>query len=335
MALSDAEIKQLSDQGYSEGDFVPGRGLLLPSGEFDINASPQGAQKTVVPGGGTGVGDTTGSAGSATDTFLSTLREKLMAGAGAISSEDTNIEKKIQEAIGGITAGNKASTALVESSFGRQIEEAKELGTRELTAFTESSRGFAVNNAAVQRITENAEKRIKDLEQRKQELILQGNAASAGQVSNLIMKELEFEQQARIQSFSNLLNIGNFTLKMLETQATLKGAGTIKASDIDTFTDTSGNVTAKHKITGATLWTAKVGRAGSASPNITVKTVPDPVTGNVAYTLITDQDTGTVTAKDVNGNTVDPSKVQIGKPADPLDTIIGDVLSSIADELIK
>lgn len=280
-------------------------------------------------------GGSSAATNSGTNDFLSTLKEKLLGQAGAISSEDTNIEKKIQDAIGAVNTGKDASKQYIESTFGRQIEEAKTLGEKEVTSFAEAGRGFAVNTAATRAISDNAEKRVKDLEQRKQELILMGDSQAAGQISGLIMKELEFEQQARIQNFSNMLNIGNFALKALETQTAIADAGALKASDVETFTDANGNVTAKNKITGKTIWSARVGRAGSASPNISVNPIADPTTGTVQYTEVRDRDTGKVTYFDNAGNEVDPSKVQIGKPADPLDTIINDILNDIGSELVK
>lgn len=269
------------------------------------------------------------------DTFLNTLKDKLMSQAGAISSEDTNIEKKIQEAVTSVKSGNTASAAAITSAYDRQISDATVQGNNDKAAFAESQRGFGVNTAAARAVSDAAEKRVKDLEQRKQELILQGDAAAAGQVSGLIMKELEFEQQARIQTFSNLLNIGNFGINALEAQLKTSQVTAIQASDVETFTDANGNVTAKNKVTGKTLWTAKVGRSGSATPNIQVQPIADPITGNVQYFEQTNKDTGKIEYRDVSGNLVDPANVQIGKKADPMDVLINGILGDMADEMLK
>lgn len=286
--------------------------------------------KAAVPAASPALGDNL-----TTNTFFNAVRDKLMGLSGAISSEDTNIEKKIREAVTSSQAGNAASAAAITSAYDRQIGDAKTVGANEVASYAESQRGFGINTAAARAVSDAAEKRVKDLEQRKQELILQGDAATAGQVSGLIMKELEFEQQARIQTFSNLLNIGNFGINALEAQLKTAQATAIQASDVETFTDANGNVTAKNKVTGKTLWTAKVGRSGSATPNIQVQPIADPTTGNVQYFEQTNKDTGKIEYRDVSGNLVDPAKVQIGKKADPMDVLINGILGDMADEMLK
>lgn len=268
------------------------------------------------------------------DTFLNTLKNKLMSQAGAISSEDTNIEKKIQEAVTSVKSGNAASAAAITSAYDRQISDATVQGNNDKAAFAESQRGFGVNTAAAKAVSDAAEKRVKDLEQRKQELILQGDAATAGQVSGLIMKELEFEQQARIQTFSNLLNIGNFGINALEAQLKTAQATAIQASDVETFTDANGNVTAKNKVTGKTLWTAKVGRSGSATPNIQVRPIADPITGHVQYFEQINKDTGKTEYRDVSGNLADPAKVQIAKAADVYDVILDEAAREFVGDMM-
>lgn len=268
------------------------------------------------------------------DSFMEALKQKLIGQSGAISSEDTSIEKKIQDAIRATNDSNEASAAAITSAYDREIGYTQETGQRNVSQFSEGRSGFATSMAALREVIGTTDKHVKDLEQRKQELILQGNATAASQVSGLIMKELEFEQQARIQTFSNMLNIGNFALKALETQFNTSQVAQLKSSDIETFTDAGGMVTAKNKITGETMWTARVGRSGSASPNLQVQPIANPTTGHVQYTQIIDKDSGEVKYVDNTGNEVDPSQVQIDKPADPLDTIINDVLNDIASDLM-
>lgn len=175
-----------------------------------IVTTPNGAQ----------VDDTTGAvvkpAGSAStttgggDAFLDTLKSRLLASSGAVSSESTNLEKSISDAIAGVKSGNAASGAAIESKYNREIGYAADAGAQKMTSFQESTRGFATNTATLKQLQSDTDKNLKDLEQRKQELILQGDANAASQVAGLQMKAIEFRQQAAQQVFSNLLGMANF-----------------------------------------------------------------------------------------------------------------------------
>jgi len=149
----------------------------------------------------------------ASDDFLKTLQDKLLSQSEIISSEDTNIEKKITEAIGAVSKSNEASKGVIESQFGREMGEVRTAGERERTTFVESSRGFATNTAALEKIETDTEKSLRDLDQRKKELILAGDAAAAGKIADLQFKALEFRQEARQRMFSNLLSAGNFGIQ--------------------------------------------------------------------------------------------------------------------------
>ena len=146
------------------------------------------------------------------DTFLSALQSKLLNQADMVSSSSTNLESKITEAIGGIQKAGAASTAALESAGGREIAFQKEQFAQQKTGVLESQRGFATNTAALRALDERTEKSVRDLEQRKQELILQGESATASKISELQMKSIEFRQKAEQQSFSNLFNMGQFAL---------------------------------------------------------------------------------------------------------------------------
>ena len=146
--------------------------------------------------------------------FISTLQNKLLGQAGAISSEDTKIEKTIQSAISGVQKSAESSALAIESKYDREKGYTAEAGQERLTSFMEAGRGFATNTAALRQINEETDKSLKDLEQRKQELILQGNSAAAGQVATLELQALEFRQKAQQTAFTNLLGIANFGLSV-------------------------------------------------------------------------------------------------------------------------
>src|SRR3990167_2518442 len=197
--MNNQEILGLENQGYKEGDFVPGKGTLLPDGTFS------GTDNSTELGGA-------GSTSTNTDPFISELRNRLLSNADMISSSSNGIQGKIEEAISGVKSANESSKGAISSSYERAKALAQEQCGQTLSATMESQRGFGVNVAALNQISKDTERKVNDLEQRKQELILSGDAESAKTISGLILQELQFEQKARQDSFSNLLNIGNFTL---------------------------------------------------------------------------------------------------------------------------
>lgn len=142
--------------------------------------------------------------------FLSQIQQKLLGQSDMVSSESTNLENKINEAIKSVQQGQSASAAAITSQYDRQIGVATQQGQNAMTSTMEQQRGFATNTAALRQLTTDTQNQLKDLEQRKQELILQGQASAAGQISNLQIQAIQFHQQAQQQVFSNLLQMGNF-----------------------------------------------------------------------------------------------------------------------------
>ena len=157
---------------------------------------------------------TTPEIGTAGSDFLKAAGERLLETDGIISSEDTGLEEKIGEITAGIETGTAASAKRIESAFDREIGFKEEEFEAQRTSFLERGRGFAVNKAALQQLDQQTEKSLRDLEQRKQELLLAGEANAATQITNLQLKSLEFAQQARQQTFSNTLGLAGFGLSL-------------------------------------------------------------------------------------------------------------------------
>jgi hypothetical protein len=145
-----------------------------------------------------------------TSDFTSQLQQKLLDQSGIISSDNTKLESKIADAITGVQQGAKDSAKVVASQYDRQKAVVADQGQSQMTSAQESQRGYATNTAALKQLSDNTNKQLNDLEQRKQELILQGNAAAAQQVSSLQVQAIQFHQQAQQQVFANLLGIGNY-----------------------------------------------------------------------------------------------------------------------------
>ncbi len=146
--------------------------------------------------------------------LLSTVQDYLLKTSDMVSSGKTGIQEAIDKAISGQEKAGAASTARIESQFGREIGFQKEQFGQQRTGALESQRGFATNNAALQALDTRTEKSLRDLEQRKQELILAGESETAGKISEMQFKALEFKQQAEQQAFSNIFNLGQFALNV-------------------------------------------------------------------------------------------------------------------------
>ena len=156
------------------------------------------------------------------DTFLKTLQSKILGQSSMVSSSSTGLETKIQEALGGIQKAGIATGARIESQAGREIASQAEKFAQEKTSALESQRGFATNTAALRALDERTEKSLRDLEQRKQELILQGESATASRISELQFKSLEFQQKAAQDSFNNILQVGEFARGVQGLQLQIK-----------------------------------------------------------------------------------------------------------------
>lgn len=142
--------------------------------------------------------------------LMDALSGKLLESAGMISSEDTQIERAIGKAMEGLKSGNESSKKRIESEYQREVGYAEDAIATDITQSREAGRGFALNIGALREITKTGDKKLNDLWQRKEELILTGDAETAKAVSNLALQELQFQQEARQRTFTNLLGMANF-----------------------------------------------------------------------------------------------------------------------------
>lgn len=148
-----------------------------------------------------------------TNAFTEELQKRLLSQSDMISSANTGLESKINEAIGGVQKANEYSRQAVTSSFDRQIGYQSEKDQNALTAVKERGVGISSSDVAYKALAKEADTNLKDLEMRKQELILQGDAAAASKIADLQIQTLEFKTKAMQQTFTNLLGIGNFGLQ--------------------------------------------------------------------------------------------------------------------------
>ena len=147
------------------------------------------------------------------DPVVSALQDRLTTQSEAVSSASSGVEKAIAGAIQSTQAGTEAETQRIESQFGRAIGHEAGQGRDRIQNAVESQGGFATQLTGLRRLVETTDKNLNDLEQRKQELILQNNSAGAAQMSALQIKELEFKQASEQQVFQNLLAESSFGLQ--------------------------------------------------------------------------------------------------------------------------
>lgn len=182
-------------------------------------SGPTGAgSSTITPPVQPGAQTQTGTPNGTQSDFMNQLQNTLLQQSGIVSSDNSQLEQKIQDAISGVKSGNDASAQALTLDYNRQIGQAQQAGAQQVTSAQEASRGYATNTAALKQLTDNTTKQVNDLEQRKQELILQGDASTASQVSALQVQAIQFHQQAQQQVFSNLLGLGNYAQNVAQTQ---------------------------------------------------------------------------------------------------------------------
>lgn len=150
---------------------------------------------------------------ASSEAIISTLTQRLLGDSGAVSSQDSAIEQQINRAIGATQRGQEASRQRIESQFAREREFRTGESVAELEGTLEGRTGMATAQAAYNRLVKVTDKEIKDLEQRKQELILQGEASAAQRISELQVEKLRFQEKAKQRAFDNLLGVGNLAIR--------------------------------------------------------------------------------------------------------------------------
>lgn len=150
--------------------------------------------------------------GNPTD-FMKAIQDKLLTQSGVISSTNSDLEAKLSSAITGIKNSTNLSNQKIESEFGRELGYRVEKAGEELTAGRTAGSGGILNMAALREFTATTDKSLKDLAQRKQELILANDSAGAAKISEMEIQAIDFRQKAQQSVFSNLLGIANLGIQ--------------------------------------------------------------------------------------------------------------------------
>jgi len=186
--------------------------LTVDQVRANLEAAGLGKQKSSQSKGKSGGATATPGTTPSNDSFLANLQGTLMKQSEAISSSQSEIEKSISDAIGSVQGGLEASTARIESQAQRAEKTLLDRGSQRVIGANEARRGFATSTGILKQIYQDTDEQLKDLDMRKQELILQGESAAASKIADLQLQQLQFKQQASQQVFNNLISMANFGL---------------------------------------------------------------------------------------------------------------------------
>lgn len=141
---------------------------------------------------------------------MSAVEKTLFASADLVSSGDSGLESAIQSSIQAINKGNEASANRINNTFNDLEQSAIRTGVSSTVNATEGRRGFATQTAVLKNIIDTTNEELKGLRTQREELLLAGEAEKASKISELMVKQAESRQQALQQSFSNMLQLGQF-----------------------------------------------------------------------------------------------------------------------------
>lgn len=168
------------------------------------------------------------------ETLTKEVQKRLLQQSDLVSSSASGIEAGVSSAVEGVKTSQEKSAQRIESQFGRELGFSKEQQAADIETAREGQRGGAVQTQGLRRLFDVTEKELKDMGQRKEELILQGESDAAAQISQLQFQALEFQQKAEQQVFSNLLGMGQFATGLEQLQlATKQEARLSTAQELD------------------------------------------------------------------------------------------------------
>lgn len=195
-------------------------------------------------------------AGTTNDQFTAAIQSKLLDMSGMISSNNSDLETGLKTAQDTLQASSNKTDAATNLSYDQQIADAKDKASSDITNGRAGGAGGVLNLAALRELTDLTDKNLNDLEQKRQEALLNNDAATAKQLSDLQMQALTLKQDAIQKTFGNLLQLGQFGIQAQTEQraaaaandAHTKAVGDLIASNPDAgikVTDTLDQAYAK------------------------------------------------------------------------------------------
>ena len=144
---------------------------------------------------------------STSQTILDTLTKKILGETGAVSSQQTGIEKMMSEAVASAQGIREAGAKRIGMEAEEGAVTIRERGEQRLTSAQERRGAVGFNPAALKKIQDDTTKQLADLDKRKDQALLENNTALADKISNLQLKAIDFQQKAEQQQFSNLMGM--------------------------------------------------------------------------------------------------------------------------------
>lgn len=153
-----------------------------------------------------------GSRNTIADILAARLSEQA---SGISSSASSNLQASINNAISGTQTAGELSRRSLMSERDREVAFARNRQGAEITGALEGRTGYGTQRIALRELAETTEKEVKDLRQRYDELILQGDAATAQRVAELQVQKLEFLQAQEQNFYSNMIGVANLQQEAL------------------------------------------------------------------------------------------------------------------------
>ncbi len=169
---------------------------------MNANNAPQN-QAIIYPGNAPQTSDTNT---ASIDTFLSGLKDQ-MSSLVSSNQSNTDLQDLFAKAIGNVQSGSDKQTQSLNLQYGGKEAVQQTKNQALMNSVQESQRGFATNTALLKQVQDSGTQAIKDLEEQKQMLILQGQAAAAGQIAGLQVSQAELQLKQRSELFNNLIGI--------------------------------------------------------------------------------------------------------------------------------
>ena len=115
--------------------------------------------------------------------FLAGISKELIKQSGIVSSTNSELETRLNKAIAGVQSSADSSNKALQSEFERNATGILEKGNTDMTSGRAAGSGGLMNIAALRELTKTTDTNLKDLAMRKEELVLQNNAAAASNAS--------------------------------------------------------------------------------------------------------------------------------------------------------
>lgn len=161
-------------------------------------------------GSSTGTPTTPPNGGIDPNSLLSAVQSKLLSQSSVVSSSDSDLQNSLNQAMSGVQTSQDKTDQATTLNYNQKEQDAQDKGSQDVLAGRAAGSGGVLNIGALRAVTDTIDKNVNDLEKQKQELILQNDAAGASKIADMQLQALQFKQTAQQQTFSQLLQLGQF-----------------------------------------------------------------------------------------------------------------------------